>query len=108
MWFIFPQLAGLGRSATAQKFGIVDLEEAQAYAAHPLLGGRLRQCVGLANAIEGRSALEAFGSPDDLKLRSCLTLFLKATGEAVFADGLGRFYGGACDLATLALLEPRA
>ena len=108
MWFIFPQLAGLGRSAMADKFGIADLEEAKAYAAHPLLGGRLRQCVGLVNAIGGRSALEAFGSPDDLKLRSCLTLFLEATGEASFADGLDRFYGGARDPATLALLEPRA
>lgn len=107
MWFIFPQLAGLGRSAMADKFGIADLEEAKAYAAHPLLGGRLRQCVGLVNAIEGRSALEAFGSPDDLKLRSCLTLFLEATGEASFADGLDRFYGGARDPATLTLLEPR-
>ncbi len=104
MWFIFPQLAGLGRSAMADKFGIADLEEAKAYAAHPLLGGRLRQCVGLANAIEGRSALEAFGSPDDLKLRSCLTLFLEATGETLFSDGLDKFYGGARDPATLALL----
>lgn len=108
MWFIFPQLAELGRSTTAKAFGIADLEEARAYAAHPLLGGRLRQCVGLANAIKGRSALEAFGSPDDLKLRSCLTLFLEATGEAVFAEGLDRFYGGAPDPATLALLPPRA
>lgn len=104
MWFIFPQLAGLGRSAMADKFGIADLDEAKAYAAHPLLGRRLRQCVGLANAIEGRSALEAFGAPDDLKLRSCLTLFLEATGEALFSEGLDKFYGGARDPATLALL----
>lgn len=105
MWFIFPQLAGLGRSATAKQFGLADLDEAKGYAAHPLLGGRLRQCVALANAIEGRSALEAFGSPDDLKIRSCLTLFHQATGEAVFAEGLQRFFSGVPDAITLRLLN---
>jgi uncharacterized protein (DUF1810 family) len=105
MWFIFPQLAELGRSTTAKAFGIADLEEARAYAAHPLLGGRLLQCVELASAIEGRSALEVFGSPDDLKLRSCLTLFLAATGEQLFQEGLERFYAGAPDPFTLELLN---
>ena len=105
MWFIFPQLTDLGRSATARKFGVADLADAKAYADHPLLGGRLRQCVGLVNAIEGRSALEAFGSPDDLKLRSCLTLFLEATGEAMFAEGLQRFYDSLPDSFTLELLN---
>lgn len=105
MWFIFPQLTELGRSTTARQYGIADLEAAKAYTAHPLLGGRLRQCVGLVNAIQGRSALEVFGSPDDLKLRSCLTLFLEATGEALFVEGLQRFYGGAPDSFTLELLN---
>ena len=104
MWFIFPQLTGLGRSSTARTFGIADLDAAKAYAAHPLLGGRLRQCVSLANSIQDRTAHDVFGSPDDLKFRSCLTLFLEATGEALFAQGLERFYGGARDPATLRLL----
>lgn len=107
MWFIFPQLTALGRSATAKRYGIDDLEAAKAYAAHPLLGGRLRECVGLVNAVQGRSALEVFGSPDDLKLRSCLTLFLEATGEVAFADGLAKFYGGQGDPQTLALVRPQ-
>lgn len=105
MWFIFPQLTALGRSATAKTFGIADLDAAKAYAAHPLLGGRLRQCAALASAIERRSALEVFGTPDDLKFRSCLTLFLEATGEAVFADGLQRFYRGLPDPFTLDVLN---
>lgn len=108
MWFIFPQLTALGRSVNAEKFGIANLEEAKAYAAHALVGGRLRQCVSLANAIEGRSALEAFGSPDDLKLCSCLTLFWVATGEQIFQDGLQRFYDGQSDRFTLDLLNRSA
>jgi len=106
MWFIFPQLADLGRSATAKRFGIADLDGAKAYASHRILGARLRDCVALANAIEGRTAHEVFGSPDDLKFRSCLTLFLEATGEKLFADGLDRFYGGVGDPATLAIVRP--
>ncbi len=105
MWFIFPQLTALGRSATAKRFGIADLTAARAYADHGILGARLRACVALANAIKGRTALEVFGSPDDLKFRSCLTLFLAATGEAVFAEGLRRFFDGCGDPTTMDLLN---
>ncbi|MBL8542319.1 MAG: DUF1810 domain-containing protein [Hyphomonadaceae bacterium] len=104
MWFIFPQLRALGRSTTAQRFGLAGLEEAQAYAAHDLLGARLRECVGLANAVEGKSALDLFGPPDDLKYRSCATLFLRATEEQLFRDALDKFYGGAEDPLTLEAL----
>lgn len=97
MWFIFPQLRALGRSATAQRYGLEGLEEARAYAAHPVLGARLRECVALANAIEGKTANEVFGFPDDLKFRSCVTLFLAATGETLFQDALDRYYGGVGD-----------
>lgn len=104
MWFIFPQLRVLGRSATAQRFGLAGLDEAQAYAAHDLLGARLRECVGLANAVEGRSALDLFGPPDDLKYRSCATLFFRATEEQLFKEALDKFYGGAEDPLTLEAL----
>lgn len=104
MWFVFPQLRALGRSPTALRFGLADLAEARAYAAHPVLGARLRTCVALANAVTERSALEVFGSPDDLKYRSCLTLFARATGEPVFRAGLARYFGDAEDPLTVAAL----
>jgi len=110
MWFIFPQLRGLGMSSTARRFGISGLEEARAYLAHPLLGGRLRECTRLVLAIEGRSANEIFGSPDDLKLRSCLTLFAQAAAPSpapetrVFGEALAKYYGGDPDPRTLELL----
>ena len=106
MWFVFPQLRGLGRSEMARRYGIASRDEAVAYLAHPLLGPRLRECVGLVLATEGRSAHEIFGSPDDLKLCSCLTLFREASGgDALFARALDRFHGGRADAATLALLD---
>lgn len=105
MWFIFPQLRALGRSETARRFGLADLEEARAYAAHPVLGPRLRECVALANAVEGKSANAVFGFPDDLKYRSCVTLFFAATGERLFQAALERYYGGEGDPPTLAALE---
>ncbi|MDQ1080294.1 DUF1810 domain-containing protein [Pseudoroseomonas cervicalis] len=106
MWFIFPQLRGLGRSETARRYGIAGAEEARAYLAHPVLGARLRHWVALVLAVPGRSAKEIFGSPDDVKFRSCLTLFAAlAPGEALFRDALARFYGAAPDAATLALLR---
>lgn len=105
MWFIFPQLRALGRSETARRFGLADLEEARAYAAHPVLGPRLRECVALANAVEGKSANAVFGFPDDLKYRSCVTLFFAATGERLFQAALERYYGGEGDPLTLAALE---
>lgn len=107
MWFIFPQVAGLGFSTMSQKYAISSLDEARAYLAHPVLGHRLRQCVELALEVEeGRSAYTIFGSPDDMKFRSCLTLFAQASGEEVFLRALDRFFDGESDLATLEILQP--
>lgn len=104
MWFVFPQLKGLGLSATAQHYGIASLDEARAFLAHPVLGPRLRECCALMLAVPRRSAHEILGSPDDLKFRSCLTLFaLAAPEEPVFRAGLGRFYQGQPDPRTQAL-----
>jgi uncharacterized protein (DUF1810 family) len=106
MWFVFPQLKGLGRSATALHYGIGSLDEARAYWRHPLLGARLRECGALLLALPpGRSALQVFGSIDVLKLKSCLTLFERAApDELLFGALLDRFYGGERDAATLDLL----
>jgi uncharacterized protein (DUF1810 family) len=102
IWFIFPQLRALGRSGTAKRFGIADLAEAEAYAAHPLLGRRLRDCARMVLQVQGRSAHQIFGSPDDLKLRSCMTLFERAAPqEPVFAQVLERYYGAERDRLTL-------
>ena len=104
MWFVFPQLAALGMSATAKHYGIRSLEEARAYLERPVLGGRLRECCGLILEIKDRSAHEIFGSPDDLKLRSSLTLFaLAAPGESLFAECLQRYCAGVPDEATVDL-----
>jgi uncharacterized protein (DUF1810 family) len=105
MWFVFPQLRGLGLSSTAEYYGIDSLQEARAYLAHPLLGPRLRECCELMLAVpEPRSAHAILGSPDDLKFRSCLTLFsLAAPDEPLFARCLERFYGGQSDARTLGL-----
>ena len=107
MWFVFPQLKGLGRSSTALHYGIGSIDEARAYWRHPVLGVRLKQCCALLLALPaGRSALQVFGSIDAIKLRSCLTLFERAApDEAVFGAALERFYGGERDAATLALLR---
>lgn len=105
MWFVFPQLRALGRSPTAQRYGIASPAEAQAYMAHPVLGPRLVECAELVRAVQGRSAHEIFGSPDDLKLRSCMTLFAAARPEAaVFADVLRQYFGGEPDPLTTELL----
>ncbi|MDM0083396.1 DUF1810 domain-containing protein [Variovorax sp. J31P179] len=104
MWFVFPQLRVLGRSATARFFGLADLAEAQAYAAHPVLGPRLVECSELVLAASGRSAHEIFGTPDDLKLCSCMTLFEVAAAAPVFARVLERLYAGERDALTLAEL----
>lgn len=105
IWFVFPQLTGLGMSATAQFYGLASFEEAQAYLAHPELGARLRECVALMLAVPGKSAHAILGSPDDLKFRSCLTLFAQvAPDEALFRAALDRFYGGEPDARTLELL----
>ena len=106
MWFVFPQWAGLGSSATAQKYAIQDLAEAEAYLRHPVLGTRLKECAEAALSVEGRTAHDIFGWPDDLKLRSCATLFARVSlpGSA-FARLLEKYYGGQPDPRTLALLE---
>ena len=104
MWFVFPQLRGLGFSSMAQRYGIASLAEARAYLAHPVLGPRLVECCTLVLQVPERPALEILGSPDDLKFRSCLSLFsLAAPGEAVFRQGLERFYAGEPDPRTVAL-----
>jgi len=105
MWFIFPQLAGLGGSAMAQRYAIGSLAEAWAYLAHPVLGPRLRQCAAAVAELRGRTAREVFGSPDDLKLRSSLTLFAAAApGESAFGRALDALCGGERDAVTLSRL----
>lgn len=105
MWFVFPQLDGLGSSAMAQRYAIADLDEAAAYLAHPVLGPRLRACVAAVNGVAGRSAHEIMGSPDDLKLRSSLSLFAQATADnAAFQAALERYYDGEPDPRTMQAL----
>ncbi len=104
MWFVFPQLKGLGFSAMAQHYGIASIAEARAYWEHPVLGARLAECTELVLAVAGRSAHEIFGSPDDLKFRSCMTLFAEATAEPQFRSALTKFFDGRADEATLRLL----
>jgi len=105
MWYVFPQIEGLGLSATSQHYAIRGADEAQAYLAHPVLGTRLVDCFDAVLAIEGRSAREIFGSPDDLKLRSCATLFeTVAPPGSVFGRVLDRYFAGQRDDATLARL----
>ena len=102
IWFIFPQIKGLGHSPTAQKFAISSREEAEAYLGHPILGPRLRECTRLVNLIEGRSLSEIFGYPDDLKFRSCMTLFARAAQHnQIFIDALAKYCGGKFDPLTL-------
>ena len=107
IWFIFPQLAALGHSPTAKFYGIASLEEARAYLAHPVLGPRLEACTGIVLTAKASSLHAIFGSPDDLKFRSCMTLFSPATGQAnnQFQKGLERWCGGHSDDRTLAILK---
>lgn len=108
MWFIFPQHEALGRSAMATKYGLRDRAEAQAYWSHPVLGPRLAECCELLLKTKGKSAFQIFGSPDDLKLRSCITLFHRAApDEEVFPKLLTKFFNGAEDARTLELLGVR-
>ena len=105
MWFIFPQLTGLGQSATSRRFGIASLATAKAYFAHPVLGARLRQCTWLVNAVEGATIHQIFGSPDDLKFHSSMTLFAHAAPEEPeFHAALARYFDGKEDARTLAML----
>ncbi|MDB5417558.1 MAG: hypothetical protein JWP50_977 [Phenylobacterium sp.] len=106
MWFVFPQIAGPGSSPTAQVYAIGSLAEARAYLAHPVLGPRLRDGAAAVNGVEGRSAHEIFGSPDDLKFRSSMTLFQAAApNEPLFRAALDKYFGGAPDARTLELLR---
>ncbi len=107
MWFIFPQLSGLGRSSTAQFYAITGINEARAYLAHSVLGARLRECSdALLLQVSGKTALEILGSPDDLKLHSSMTLFSRIGGQdSVFTRVLDFYYGGLPDQRTLALLR---
>ena len=106
IWFVFPQLRGLGRSPTAAHYGIASLDEARAYLAHDVLGPRLAECTRLVLAIDGRSVEDIFGWPDNLKVRSSMTLFAHATDDnADFRGVLDKFYGGEEDPATVERLS---
>jgi uncharacterized protein (DUF1810 family) len=104
IWFIFPQIVGLGSSETARRFAIASLEEAQAYLRHPLLGARLKSCTALVNTAQGRSTEQIFGNLDEMKFRSSMTLFAAAAeGEdkQVFNEALQKYFGGEADEATI-------
>lgn len=102
MWFVFPQIAGLGHSEMARRYAISSVDEAKAYLAHPVLGDRLRNCTGLVNAVKGRSAEQVFGYPDVLKFHSSMTLFsCVGPDDEVFRQALAAFYEGRRDKATL-------
>lgn len=105
MWYIFPQFDGLGFSPTSKRYAIKSVAEAKAYLAHPVLGPRLRECAEAVLGVEGRSAFEIFGSPDDMKLRSCATLFASVSpAGSVFHRLLDKYYQGEKDSQTLHLL----
>ena len=109
MWFVFPQYRGLGSSPMSQRFAIRSLDEARAYLAHPVLGPRLRECTSAVIDVEGRSAHDIFGSPDDLKLRSCATLFAAVSpAGSEWARLLDKYFEGQPDHATLELLREPA
>ncbi|MFT4113984.1 DUF1810 domain-containing protein [Silvibacterium sp.] len=105
MWFIFPQIAGLGSSPTTQFFAISSLEAARAYLTHPVLGARLREVTAIVNSIEGRSAYAIFSTPDDLKFHSSITLFAQvAEAGSLFVTAIDKYFGGEADRKTLSLL----
>jgi len=102
MWFVFPQIEGLGSSAMARRFAIGSREEAQAYLAHPVLGPRLRECTRLVNLVEGSTIAQIFGSPDDMKFRSSMTLFARVAPQIpVFGEALDKYFEGKPDSLTL-------
>jgi uncharacterized protein (DUF1810 family) len=111
MWFVFPQVAGLGFSAMSQRYAIASRAEASAYLAHPTLGPRLIECTHLVLAVEGRTINAILGAPDDAKFHTSMTLFDAVSGEPVFAEALARYFSGERDQATLdilAVLERKA
>ena len=101
MWFIFPQISGLGRSPVSMEYAISSRDEAQAYLQHAILGPRLKECTRLVLAVEGGSAKEIFGSPDDMKFRSCMTLFEQVAPDEIFQLALQKYFGGVPDRLTL-------
>jgi len=106
MWFIFPQLKGLGRTAQSNFFGVASLQEAAAYLKHPVLGPRLIECIQLVNAVEGRSAEDIFGYIDAMKFRSSMTLFAQATPDhQIFTDALQKYFAGEFDPLTIEYLR---
>ncbi|WP_338799214.1 DUF1810 domain-containing protein [Acidovorax sp. DW039] len=106
MWFVFPQFKGLGRSETAARYAIQSVAEGKAYLSHPVLGSRLRECCHTLAGLESTSALDVFGTPDDLKLHSCMTLFsVVSNNEPVFQAVLDKFFDGRADPLTLDLIE---
>lgn len=109
IWFIFPQIAGLGHSGMAQKFAIGSLDEAKAYLQYPVLGPRLRACTQLVLDVNGRTAEDNFGSPDYLKFRSCMTLFMATTtNNALFKNALIKYFDGQPDQKTLDILAQQS
>ena len=104
MWYVFPQIEGLGQSPMSRRYSIKSSDEARAYLDHPVLGPRLRECAAVVRDIAARSALEIFGSPDDLKLRSSATLFAHVSGDGVFKELLQKYFDGQPDEETLRLL----
>jgi len=107
IWFIFPQIDGLGNSVASRHFAIKNLEEARAYLQHPVVGTRLRECSEIVLGLEGRTVSDIFGSPDDMKVKSCMTLFDRAAEEqgSVFGKVLEKYYDGERDERTLELLK---
>ena len=105
MWYVFPQLAGLGTSPTSQYYAIKSLDEAKAYLAHPELGPRLDECTRLVLAVKDKTAHEIFGSPDDLKFQSCMTLFDAVAPSGPFIQALEQFYNSDLDQRTLKLIK---
>lgn len=104
MWFVFPQIAGLGFSAMSQRYAIGSRAEARAYLAHPVLGARLIECTGLVLAAQGRSINAILGAPDDAKFRSSMTLFGAVSDQPIFGAALARYFAGERDAATLEIL----
>ena len=102
MWFIFPQIRGLGRSPTAIEYAISGLDEARGYLAHPVLGPRLKECTQLVLSVENRPLAQILGSPDDMKFRSCMTLFARVSpDDDIFERALQKYFGGVPDRFTL-------
>ena len=109
MWFVFPQIVGLGQSPTSRRYAVTSLDEAKAYLGHPVLGPRLAECAAAVSGLEGRTARQVFGGTDERKLHSSMTLFLRAgPGQGVFQEVLSKYFAGLPDTATDQLLGSQA